>query len=95
MLKYSEFTGNSRVAQPLISPTIPISPFIKPAFVLGELRPVSSVNCGRFRLGSPLVGFEHALANVLNRINFAPPATQTLGDLPVQLRENGGLIPQA
>jgi DNA-binding response OmpR family regulator len=81
MLKHGDFTGNSQVAQSLISQTIPVRPFVNPVFVLGELHPVSCVNRARFRPGSPLVVFESALTNVLNHSNFAPPATEILGEL--------------
>lgn len=97
MLRHGDFTGNnSQVAQSLISQPIPVPPCVKPFLVLGELHFASAINRARFRLGSPLVGFESAV--VLNLTNFAPPATQILGELPwnsAKRRSNTSSVNQA
>ena len=97
MLKYGDFTGNSQLAQSLVSQTIAIPPFVKPVFVLDESHPVSSVNRARFRPGSPLVGLESAPTNVLNHRNFALP-THILGELRCKSAKrhcNGSSVNQA
>jgi hypothetical protein len=93
MLKDGDFTGNSQVAQSLVSQTIPIPPFVKPVLGPDESHPASSVNRARFRPGSPLVGLESALTSALNHRNLALPM-QILGELPAKA-QSGTVIPQA